>query len=144
STAIAQDPNFGRSAPGSRGGRPTTDPTEALAAVEKSIQAIGEAALKEPPKRDFKVEQGPLKKIKLRSVDPKFIANKFVADFRHAGRSQVDITHDPRHIERRSKSELTNVQRLVLFDSGNRLARGPASDRGGFDTFPPVGSDIFK
>jgi hypothetical protein len=144
SPAMAQDPTFGRFQPGSRGGRPTPDPTEALATVEKSIQAIGEAALKEPPKRDFKVEQGPLKKIKLRSVDPKFIANKFVADFRLAKRSQVDLTYDPRHVEQGPKSALTDAQRLVLLDSSNRLVSGPASDRGGFDTFPPIASAIFK
>jgi hypothetical protein len=118
-----------------------------ICALLVALFCLGEAALKEPPKRDFKVEPGPLTKTKLRSVDPKFIANKFYADFRLAKRSQVDVTYDPRHIERGPKSELTNVQRLVLLDSGNRLVSGPSSDRGdrgGFDTFPPVASEIFK
>ena len=150
STAIAQDPNFGRSTPGSRAGsgRPTPDPTEALAAVEKSIQAIDEAALKGPPKRNYKVEQGALTKTKLRRVDPKFIANKFVANFRLAKRSHVDLANDPRVEQGALGSTLTDLQRLVRLDNYNRF---PSSDRGGFgdrsgfpDSGPFTASAIFK
>jgi len=117
SWAQAQNDRTGQNSPfATRGGssRSEPDPMEALTALEKSIQAIDEPGLKEPPKRDFKVEQGPLTKTKLRKVDPKFIANKFVANFRLAKRSQVDLSSsDPRHVEQGPKSAITDVQRLM-------------------------------
>jgi hypothetical protein len=102
SFAQAQDARIDSGGPaGSRGALPgrsgsASDPKELLEAAERSIRAIDEAALKEAPKRDYKVEIGPPAPTKLFRADPKLLANKFVATLTMSYRETINVPYGPR------------------------------------------------
>lgn len=66
-------------------------PDQVSASLDRLFEEIDEKSLNEAPKRDYKVEKGQEKEIKLFKTDPKLLENKFVASAR-----LVAMRHVPR------------------------------------------------